>query len=161
LIKNFLKATTLKYFLSIIYSNICSGITALYNKANYQGDNQTWNVAQGSDDAMANNHYLLRYDGVKWENMLPNKTIIRSIYVVDDKIYSGSIKNLGMDSQIWEDELCVAKGKAVLTIVKMKKSGRILNLRILFISSLLMLFTSTTAVVKIKKTVSYFLLLSH
>jgi hypothetical protein len=39
-----------------------------YNKANYQGDNQTWNVAQGSDDAMyfANNHYLLRYD-VKWE----------------------------------------------------------------------------------------------
>jgi hypothetical protein len=36
-------------------------------------------VAQGSDDAMyfANNHYLLRYDGVKWEkNMLPNKTII-------------------------------------------------------------------------------------
>jgi hypothetical protein len=68
-----LKATTLKiFFLSIIYSNICSGITAFvenYNKANYQGDNQTWNVAQGSDDAMyfANNHYLLRYDGVKWE----------------------------------------------------------------------------------------------
>jgi hypothetical protein len=41
-----------------------------YNKANYQGDNQTWNV-QGSDDAMyfANNHYLLRYDGVKWEKI--------------------------------------------------------------------------------------------
>jgi hypothetical protein len=30
------------------------------------------------------------------KNMLPNKTIIRSIYVVDDKIYSGSIKNLGI-----------------------------------------------------------------
>jgi hypothetical protein len=32
-----------------------------YNKANYQGDNQTWNVAQGSDDAMyfANNHYCV------------------------------------------------------------------------------------------------------
>lgn len=69
-----------------------------YNKANYQGDNQIWNVAQGSDDAMyfANNHYLLRYDGVKWEkNMLPNKTIIRSIYVVGDKIYSGSYKEFG------------------------------------------------------------------
>jgi hypothetical protein len=36
--------------------------------------------------------------------------------------------------------------KRFLTIVKMKKSGRFLNLRILFISSLLMLFTSTTAV---------------
>jgi hypothetical protein len=83
-------------------------------------------VAQGSDDAMYfANHYLLRYDGVKWEKKcLPNKTIIRSIYVVDDKIYSGSYKEFGYCSQIWEDELCVAFGKAVLTIVKMKKSGR-------------------------------------
>jgi hypothetical protein len=56
---------------------------------------------------------------------MPNKTIIRSIYVVDDKIYSAPIKNLGIDSQIWEDELCVAfERKRVLTIVKMKKSGR-------------------------------------
>lgn len=69
-----------------------------YNKSNYQGDNQIWNVAQGNDDAMyfANNHYLLRYDGVKWEkNMLPNKTIIRSIMVEGDKIYSGSYKEFG------------------------------------------------------------------
>ncbi|WP_235892991.1 ligand-binding sensor domain-containing protein [Flavobacterium franklandianum] len=69
-----------------------------YNKSNYQGDNQTWNVSQGNDKAMyfANNHYLLRYDGVKWEkNMLPNKTIIRSILVDGDKIYSGSYKEFG------------------------------------------------------------------
>jgi hypothetical protein len=38
-----------------------------YNKANYQGDNQTWNVAQAMTMMyFANNHYL-RYDGVKWE----------------------------------------------------------------------------------------------
>jgi DNA-binding CsgD family transcriptional regulator len=44
----------------------------------------------------ANNHYLLRYDGVKWEKyMLPNKTIIRSIMVDGDKIYSGSYKEFG------------------------------------------------------------------
>jgi DNA-binding CsgD family transcriptional regulator len=69
-----------------------------YNKSNYQGDNQIWNVAQGNDDAMyfANNHYLLRYDGVKWDkNTLPNKTIIRSIMVDGDKIYSGSYKEFG------------------------------------------------------------------
>jgi hypothetical protein len=32
-----------------------------YSKSDYQGDNQIWNVAQGSDDAMyfANNHYTL------------------------------------------------------------------------------------------------------
>jgi ligand-binding sensor domain-containing protein len=69
-----------------------------YNKSNYQGDNQIWNVAQGNDDAMyfANNHYLLRYNGVKWgKYMLPNKTIIRSIMVDGDKIYSGSYKEFG------------------------------------------------------------------
>lgn len=69
-----------------------------YTKLNYEGDNQSWNVAQGEDDAMyfANNHYLLRYDGVKWEkNMLPNKTVIRSIMVKDKRIYSGSYKEFG------------------------------------------------------------------
>ncbi len=69
-----------------------------YNKSNYQGDNQIWNVDQGNDRAMyfANNHYLLRYDGVKWEKYtLPNKTIIRSILVDGEKIYSGSYKEFG------------------------------------------------------------------
>lgn len=69
-----------------------------YNKSDYQGDNQIWNVAQGKDDAMyfANNHYLLRYDGVMWEKYtLPNKTIIRSILIEGDKIYSGSYKEFG------------------------------------------------------------------
>ena len=69
-----------------------------YNKSNYQGDNQIWNLAQGSDNAMyfANNYYLLRYDGVKWEkNALPNRTIIRSILVDGDKIYSGSYEEFG------------------------------------------------------------------
>ncbi|WP_244199272.1 helix-turn-helix and ligand-binding sensor domain-containing protein [Flavobacterium psychrolimnae] len=69
-----------------------------YNKSDYQGDNQIWNVAQGNDNAMyfANNYYLLRYDGVKWEKYsLPNKTIIRSIMVDGDRIYSGSYKEFG------------------------------------------------------------------
>jgi len=55
-----------------------------YNKSNYQGDNQIWNVSQGNDKAMyfANNYYLLRYDGVKWDKYtLPYKTIFRSILV--------------------------------------------------------------------------------
>ncbi|MFC6266637.1 helix-turn-helix and ligand-binding sensor domain-containing protein [Flavobacterium panici] len=69
-----------------------------YNKSDYQGDNQIWNVAQGKDKAMyfANNHYLLRYDGVIWEKYaLPNKTIIRSILIEGDRIYSGSYKEFG------------------------------------------------------------------
>lgn len=69
-----------------------------YSKYNYQGDNQIWNLVQGNDNAMyfANNHYFLRYDGVKWEKYtLPNKTIIRSVYVEGNKIYSGSYKEFG------------------------------------------------------------------
>ena len=81
-----------------LYSQELLPFVENYNKSNYQGDNQIWNVAQGNDNAMyfANNHYLLRYDGVKWERyLLPNKTIIRSIFVDGDKIYSGSYKEFG------------------------------------------------------------------
>jgi ligand-binding sensor domain-containing protein/DNA-binding CsgD family transcriptional regulator len=69
-----------------------------YSKSNYQGDNQIWSVTQGNDHAMyfANNNYLLRYDGVKWEKYsLPNKTIIRSLMVDSDRIYTGSYKEFG------------------------------------------------------------------
>jgi len=69
-----------------------------YSKYNYQGDNQIWSVAQGNDNAMyfANNHYFLRYDGVKWEKYtLPDKTIIRSVFIDGEKIYTGSYKEFG------------------------------------------------------------------
>jgi AraC family chitin signaling transcriptional activator len=100
---NILKSILLK---SLFFLFIASQIQAQellpfvenYNKSNYQGDNQIWNVVQGKDNAMyfANNHYLLRYDGVKWEKYtLPNKTIIRSILIEGDKIYSGSYKEFG------------------------------------------------------------------
>lgn len=62
--------------------------TENYSKSDYQGDNQIWNVVQGQDRAMyfANNHYFLRYDGVKWEkNTLPNRTIIRSVLAVHNR----------------------------------------------------------------------------
>ncbi|MFV8466947.1 LuxR C-terminal-related transcriptional regulator [Flavobacterium sp. LB1P62] len=89
----------LLYFFSFhLYSQELLPFVENYNKSNYQGDNQIWNVAQGNDDAMyfANNYYLVRYDGVKWEKYtLPNKTIIRSIMVDSDKIYSGSYKEFG------------------------------------------------------------------
>ena len=71
---------------------------ANFTKSNYNGDNQVWSVAQGHDNAFyfANNHYLLRYNGVKWEKYsLPNKTIIRSVFVDGDRLYSGSYNEFG------------------------------------------------------------------
>ncbi|MFV8379573.1 histidine kinase [Flavobacterium sp. LB3R33] len=92
-------AIILLYLISFqIYSQELLPFVENYNKSDYQGDNQIWNVAQGNDNAMyfANNYYLLRYDGVKWEKYsLPNKTIIRSIMVDGDRIYSGSYKEFG------------------------------------------------------------------
>ena len=69
-----------------------------FSKSKYTGDNQVWNVVQGEDHAMyfANNHYFLRYDGVKWDKYtLPNKTIIRSVCSIGDRIYSGSYNEFG------------------------------------------------------------------
>ena len=89
-----------------------------YSKSDYKGDNQIWNIAQGNDKALyfANNHYLLRYDGIKWEkNTLPNKTIIRSVFVEGDKIYSGSYKEFGY----WKREkgrmiyISISQGKKI------------------------------------------------
>jgi DNA-binding CsgD family transcriptional regulator/cbb3-type cytochrome oxidase subunit 3 len=81
-----------------LYSQELLPFVENYNKSNYQGDNQIWNIVQGNDKAMyfANNSYLLRYDGVQWEKYsLPDKTMIRSLFVDGDKIYSGSYKEFG------------------------------------------------------------------
>lgn len=98
-----MKAKTLySFFLVLIslqfYAQDLLPFVENYSKSDYQGDNQIWSLAQGKDNAMyfANNYYLLRYDGVKWEkNTLPNKTIIRSIMVDGNRIYSGSYKEFG------------------------------------------------------------------
>jgi len=69
-----------------------------FTKSEYNGDNQNWNIVQGRDNAMyfANNHYFLRYNGVKWEKYtLPNKTIIRSVFIDGDRVYCGSYKEFG------------------------------------------------------------------
>jgi AraC family transcriptional regulator, chitin signaling transcriptional activator len=69
-----------------------------FTKSNYSGDNQVWSVAQGNDDAIyfANNHYFIRYNGVRWEKYeLPNKTILRSVFVDGDRVYCGSYNEFG------------------------------------------------------------------
>lgn len=69
-----------------------------FTKSDYAGDNQNWNVVQGNDNAiyLANNHYFLRYNGVRWEKYtLPYQTIIRSVFSDGNRIYCGSYKEFG------------------------------------------------------------------
>ncbi|MBY8961833.1 histidine kinase [Flavobacterium sp. D11R37] len=69
-----------------------------FTKSEYSGDNQVWNITQADDNTIyfANNHYFLRYNGVKWERYsLPNKTIIRSVFADGSRIYCGSYREFG------------------------------------------------------------------
>lgn len=95
------KRLLLHFFLfCFVYTNAQELLPFVENftKSNYNGDNQVWSVTQANDNAIyfANNHFLLRYNGVHWEKYsLPNKTIIRSVFADGDKVYSGSYNEFG------------------------------------------------------------------
>lgn len=88
-----------------------------YSKQDYTGDNQIWNVTQGDDNAIyfANNSFLQRFDGVKWEKYtLPNKSIIRSVFSSQHKIYTGSYNEFGY----WKR----TNGKMIYTSISASKN---------------------------------------
>ncbi|MCB0472735.1 MAG: response regulator [Flavobacteriaceae bacterium] len=63
----------------------------------YKGGNQNWGIDSGDGYIyVANNEGLLEFDGVNWHlYKLPHGTIIRSVKVVGDKIYTGSYEEFG------------------------------------------------------------------
>lgn len=72
-----------------------------FSSNEFNGGNQTWMVSQDQNDFMlfANNEGLLEFNGTKWALFpSPNETILRSIKVIDDKIYTGAY----MDFGYWE-----------------------------------------------------------
>ncbi|OYU80307.1 MAG: histidine kinase [Flavobacterium sp. BFFFF1] len=98
-----MKRVILSFTLLLFLGNVLQAQELLpfvenFTKSEYGGDNQNWNIAQGKDKAIyfANNHYFLRYNGVKWEKYtLPNKTVIRSVFADGDRVYTGSYKEFG------------------------------------------------------------------
>ncbi|HTJ13129.1 MAG TPA: triple tyrosine motif-containing protein [Dinghuibacter sp.] len=69
-----------------------------YNKLDFHGGAQTWDMAQDRRGMMyfANNEGLMSFDGTYWKIYpLPNGTIVRSITLVDDRIYVGGQGELG------------------------------------------------------------------
>ncbi|WP_281309838.1 helix-turn-helix and ligand-binding sensor domain-containing protein [Flavobacterium flavigenum] len=60
--------------------------------------NQSWMIAQDEQNIMyfANNEGLLEYNGTNWElYSTPNETIMRSVKVIDNKVYTGCYMNFG------------------------------------------------------------------
>lgn len=92
------------YFFLFFFITFFNGQTKLlpffknYPKSIYNGENQNWSCTQDKNGNIffANNHYLLKYNGVNWMKFqLPEKTIIRSVYAQGDSIFCGSYKDFG------------------------------------------------------------------
>ncbi len=69
----------------------------------YQGETQNWNISQstGKNIYIANNKGLLEYNGTNWKLYLsPNHTIMRSVNVQGEKIYTGCYMEFGY----WEKD---------------------------------------------------------
>ncbi|WP_152538435.1 ligand-binding sensor domain-containing protein [Aquimarina macrocephali] len=75
-----------------------------YTIADYKADNQNWGIDIDSNGVVyvANNKGLLRYNGQSWQLFeLPNKTIVRSVLCVRNRIYTGSYEEFGF----WEKDI--------------------------------------------------------
>ena len=72
-----------------------------YDLSQYNAGNQNWGISKADDGHLyvANNKGLLEFDGLKWTlSALPNKTTIRSVLALNNKIYTGSYEEFGF----WE-----------------------------------------------------------
>jgi AraC family transcriptional regulator, chitin signaling transcriptional activator len=69
-----------------------------YDPTSYNAGNQNWMIAQDKNHILyfANNEGLLECNGTNWNlYKSPNETIIRSVKVVDDLIYTGCYMEFG------------------------------------------------------------------
>ena len=69
-----------------------------YTPEIYSGGNQNWSISQDSNNFIyvANNEGLLEFNGSNWSLYpVPNKSIPRSVNVIDDKIYTGCFMEFG------------------------------------------------------------------
>lgn len=88
---------SLIFISSAVFGQIKLPPISNFNAKDYGGGNQNWSIdTDGLHVYIANNEGLLEFDGINWYlNKLPNKTIIRSVKVVNDKIYTGSYEEFG------------------------------------------------------------------
>jgi DNA-binding CsgD family transcriptional regulator/ligand-binding sensor domain-containing protein len=69
-----------------------------YSSAVYGAGNQSWMIAQDNQNFLyfANNDGLLEYDGTNWQLYpTPNETILRSVKVIGNKVFTGCYMNFG------------------------------------------------------------------
>jgi|TARA_B110000914_G_scaffold223514_1_gene239150 DNA-binding CsgD family transcriptional regulator len=73
----------------------------VFKPKDYGAEDQNWGISQSDDKTIyfANNKGLLTYNGARWKlYKSANSSIVRSVRVIEDKIYTGSY----MDFGYWE-----------------------------------------------------------
>ncbi|WP_047545765.1 triple tyrosine motif-containing protein [Psychroserpens sp. Hel_I_66] len=69
-----------------------------FTTENYNAQNQNWSISQADDKYIyiANNAGLLEYNGAKWQlYQSPNQTVLRSVEVIGNRIYTGCYMEFG------------------------------------------------------------------
>ncbi|GAA3656488.1 triple tyrosine motif-containing protein [Flavivirga jejuensis] len=70
----------------------------IFSPKDYGAETQNWSISQSKENYIyvANNKGLLEFNGANWQlYMSPNETIIRSVNVIDNLIYTGSNREFG------------------------------------------------------------------
>lgn len=70
----------------------------IYTPQEYGAEDQNWAISQSATNEMyfANNKGLLEYNGERWQLYpTPNESILRSVNVIDNKIYTGCYMDFG------------------------------------------------------------------
>ena len=88
---------------SLVFSQELPPINIFFAE-DYQAENQNWDISQAENDFIyvANNKGLLEYNGASWKLYeTPNETIMRSVKVYEDKIFTGFYMGFGY----WEEDV--------------------------------------------------------
>ncbi|WP_155076834.1 triple tyrosine motif-containing protein [Flavobacterium sp. MC2016-06] len=79
-----------------------------YSSSVYGAGNQSWMISQDDQNYLyfANNDGLLEYNGTNWQLYpAPNETIIRSVKVIGNKVYTGCYMNFGFWTRLSNGKL--------------------------------------------------------
>ncbi len=93
--------TFLAIFLSLLVTDLLAQERPpieIFTPDIYKAQNQNWSIAQNADDQIyvGNNEGLLRYNGSNWTlYQVPKKTPVRSLKIIEGKIYTGSFMDFG------------------------------------------------------------------
>ena len=97
-----LKIKTIILYIQLLFSTLLIAqelppITT-YQAQQYGAENQNWSISQSDDQFIyvANNKGLLEFNGAEWQLYpTPNQSIMRSVNVIDDLVFTGCYMNFG------------------------------------------------------------------